>query len=50
MEKFTELCNNKFDSAEKAQSARKHAKEILNELLSVKAITKRQYNNLDKKC
>ena len=50
MEKFTELYNNKYDSAEKAQAARKHAKEILNELLRVKVITKRQYNNLYKKC
>ena len=50
MEKFSELYNNKYDSVEKAQTAREHAKEILNELLRVKAITKRQYNTLYKKC
>ena len=50
MEKFSELYNNKYDSHEKAQAAREHAKEILNELLRVKAITKRQYNGLQKKC
>ena len=50
MEKFSELYNNKYDSDDKAQAAREHAKEILNELLRVKAITKRQYNTLYKKC
>ena len=50
MEKFTELYNNKYDSVEKDQAARKHAMEILNELLRVKAITKRDYNTLYKKC
>ena len=50
MEKFSELYNNKYDSVEKAQAAREHAKEILNEILRVKAITKRQYNTLYKKC
>ena len=50
MEKFSELCNNKYDSDEKAQAAREHAKEILNELLRVKALTKRQYNSFCKKC
>ena len=49
-EKFSELYNNKYDSVEKEQAAREHAKEILNELLRVKAITKRPYNTLYKKC
>ena len=31
MEKFSELYNNKIDSNEKAQAAREHAKEILDE-------------------
>ena len=50
MEKFSELYNIKNDSDEKAPAARKHAKEILYEILSVKTITKRQYNTLYKKC
>ena len=50
MEKFTELYNSKYASNEEAQVAREHGKEILNELLRVKAITKRQYNALYKKC
>ena len=47
MEKFSELYNNKYDSDEKAQAARAHAKEILNEVLRVKERTKRQYNSLN---
>ena len=50
MEKFSELYKNKYDSVEKEQAAREHAEEILNELLRVKAITKRPYNTLYKKC
>ena len=50
MEKFTEIYNSKYDSIEQSQAAREHGKEILNELLRVKAITKRQYNTLYKKC
>ena len=50
MEEFTELYNNKYDSVEKAQAACKPAKDILKELLRVKAIIKRQYNTLYKKC
>ena len=50
MEKFLELYNSKYDSIEQSQAAREHGKEILNELLRVKAITKRQYNTLYKKC
>ena len=50
METFTELYNSKYASNEEAQVAREHGKEILNELLRVKAITKRQYNTLYKKC
>ena len=50
MEKFTELYNSKYASNEEAQVAREHCKENLNELLRVKAITKRQYNTLYKKC
>ena len=50
MGNFTEFYNNKYDSAEKAQAARKHAKEILSELIRVKAISKKQYNSLYKKC
>ena len=41
MEKFSELYNNKYDSVEKAQVARGFCKDILNELLRVKSITKR---------
>ena len=50
MEKFSELYNNKYDSMEQSQAAREHGKEILNELLRVKAITKRQFNTLYKMC
>ena len=50
MKKFTELYNSKYASNEEAQVARERGKEILNELLRVKAITKRQYNTLYKKC
>ena len=50
MEKFTELYNSKYDSIEQSQGAREHGKEILNELLRVKAITRRQFNTLYKKC
>ena len=50
MEKFTELYNVIYASNEEAQVARERGKEILNELLRVKAITKRQYNTLFKKC
>ena len=50
MEKFTELYNSKYASNEEAQNARERGKKILNELLRVKAITKRQYNTLYKKC
>ena len=50
MEKFTELYNSKFASNEEAQVARERGKEILIELLIVKAITKRHYNTLYKKC
>ena len=49
MEKFTELYNNKYESFEESQPAREHCKEILAELLRVKAITKREYNTLYKK-
>ena len=50
VEKFSELYNNEYDSIEQSQAAREHAREILNELLIVKAITKRQYNTLYNKC
>ena len=50
MKKFTELYNSKYASNEEAQVAREHCQEILNELLRIKAITKRQYNTLYKKC
>ena len=50
MEKFTELYNNKYENFEQSQSAREHCKEILVELLRVKAITKREYKTLYKKC
>ena len=50
MEKFTELYNNKYENFEQSQPAREHCKEILAELLRVKAITKRDYNTLYKKC
>ena len=50
MEKFTELYNSKYTSNEEVQVARERGKEILNELLRVKGITKRQYNALYKKC
>ena len=50
MENFTELYNSKYASNEEAQVARERGKEILNDLLRVKAITKRQYNTLYKKC
>ena len=50
MEKFTELYNNKYENFEQSQSARELCKEILAELLRVKAITKREYNTLYKKC
>ena len=49
MDKISELYNSKYDSVEKSQAAREHAKEILDELLRVKAITKRLYNTLYKK-
>ena len=41
MEKFSELYNSNYDSVEQSQAAREHAKEMLNELLKVEAITKR---------
>ena len=50
MEKFSELYNSEYVSIEQSQAAREHAKEILDELLRVKTITKRQYNTLYKKC
>ena len=50
MEKFSELYNSGYASIEQSQAAQEHAKEILDELLRVKAITKRRYNNLYKKC
>ena len=50
MEKFSELYNSEYVSIEQSQAAREHAKEILDELLRVKAITKRYYNTLYKKC
>ena len=50
MEKFTELYNSKYASNEESRVACEHGKEILNELLRVKTITKRQYNTLYKKC
>ena len=50
MEKFTELYNSKYASNEEAQVARERGKVILNELLRVKAITKRHNNTLYKKC
>ena len=50
MEKITELYNSEYASNEEAQVARERGKEILNELLGVKAITKRHYNTLYKKC
>ena len=50
MEKFTELYNIKYENFEQSQSARELCKEILGELLRVKAITKREYNTLYKKC
>ena len=50
MDKFSELYKNKNESIEQSQAAREHAKEILDELLRVKAITKRQYITLYKKC
>ena len=50
MEKFTELYNNKYENFEQSQSARELCMEILAELLRVKAITKREYNTLYKKC
>ena len=46
MEKFSDFYNNKIDSDEKPQAAREHAKEFLDALLRIKAITKRQYNTL----
>ena len=48
MEKFSELYNKEYVSIEQSQAAREHAKEILDELLRVKAITKRYYNTLYK--
>ena len=48
MEKFIELYNSKYVSNEEAQVAREHGKEILNELLRAKAITKRHSNTLYK--
>ena len=39
-----------YASTEQSRAAREHAKEILDELLGVKAITKRQYNTNSKKC
>ena len=50
MEKFTELYNSKYASNEEVQVARERGKEVLNEILRVKAITKRQYTSLYKKC
>ena len=50
MEKFAELYNNKYENFEQSQPARELCKEILAELLRVKAITKRDYNTLYKKC
>ena len=41
---FSELYNSGYTSTEQCQAAREHAKEILVELLRVKAITKRQYD------
>ena len=48
MKKFSELYNSKYDSDEKAQAAREQAIEILDELLRVKALAKKQYNTLFK--
>ena len=39
MEKVSELYNSEYISSEQFQAARKHAKEVLNELLRVRAIT-----------
>ena len=50
MDRFDKLYNSKYASDKEAQKARDHCKEILHELLRVKAITKRQYNTLYKKC
>ena len=50
MEKFIELYNSKYPSNEEAQVARERGKEILNEMLRVKAIIKRHYKTLYKKC
>ena len=50
MEKFTELYKSKYASNEEAQVAREYGKEILNELLRVKAITKKYCNTLYEKC
>ena len=40
MEKVSELYNSEYFSSEQFQAARKHAKEVLNELLRVRAIKK----------
>ena len=50
MDKFSELYISEYETIEQSQAAREHAKEILDELLRVEAITKRQYNTLYKKC
>ena len=50
MDKFSELYKANYESIEQSEAAREHAKEILVELSRVKAITKRQYNTLYKKC
>ena len=50
MEKFSELYNSGYASIEQSRAAREHAKEILVELLRVKAKTKRQYKIPCKKC
>ena len=50
MDKFSELYNSKHESIKQSQAAREKAKEISDELLRVKAVTKRQYNTVYKKC
>ena len=50
MDILSELYKNKNESIEQSQAAREHAKQILDELLRVNAITKRHYITLYEKC
>ena len=50
MGKFSELYNSKDVSNEQSHPAREQAKEYLNEFIRFRAITKRQFITLFKKC